>query len=267
MQYFVKKFIYSKFNSLIKKVNFFDLNSTNSKNEKIKVYYRLSNSKERKYKKKLPNATKTHCLKNCIREFGVKNITVIADNINNQTRRFLKNTGVRYIEVNYGSGARTFRKALNLAITENNKDSYIYLLEDDFLHLSGSAKILKEGIEKFGSYITLYDHPDKYINASEGGNPLIKENSELTRLSKTDSVHWKSTDSTVMSFATLVSRLESDYELLMKYSANEKGKTRSNGFFTEIKTMKKINVYSCLPGYSTHCEIKWLTPFVNWEKV
>ena len=37
-------------------------------------------------KKKIPNATKQHCLENCIKEFGVENITIIGDTLNDETK-------------------------------------------------------------------------------------------------------------------------------------------------------------------------------------
>ena len=233
--------------------------------KEMKVYYRLSNLEAGISKKKIPNATKKHCLENCIKEFGDKNIVIVGDRLNKETKDYVNSLNLRLVEVDNGSGAGTFRDALDLAIKENTSDDYVYLLEDDFLHLPGSAKLLKEGVDRFGMYTTLYDHPDKYLNADKGGNPQIQMNSEVTRLAKTDSVHWKLTNSTVMSFATRVDRLKDDYELLKKYSNGRI--TDSYGFFSELIQTKQLGVVSSVPGYSTHCEAAWLTPLVNWEEV
>ena len=112
----------------------------------------------------------------------------------------------------------------------------------------------------------MYDHPDKYMNADEEyGNPKISFNSEITRLFKTKSIHWKFTNSTVMSFACTVKRLKEDYELLIKYSSNKS--TDSFGLFTELIQTKRLSPISSVPGYSTHCEKAWLSPFINWEKI
>jgi hypothetical protein len=114
-------------------------------------------------------------------------------------------------------------------------------------------------------YTTLYDHPDKYINARDGGNPQIDMNAEITRLSRTKSIHWKLTNSTVMSFATYVSRLKEDLDLIKKYSSEKI--TDSYGFFTELINTKQIGVVSSVPGYSTHCETNWLSPLTDWTKI
>ncbi len=231
----------------------------------MKVYYRLSNLEATIAKKKIKNATKEHCLKNCIEEFGLENITVIGDRLNEETKKFVESLKLRLIEVDNGTGAGTFRDALTTAINENDDDAMVYLLEDDFLHKPGSKKLLKEGISRFKMYTTLYDHPDKYINAKDGGNPQIEMNAEVTRLSRTKSVHWKLTNSTVMSFATYVSRLKADLDLIHKYS-NETV-TDSYGFFTELINTKQLGVVSSIPGYSTHCETNWLSPLTDWTKV
>ena len=231
----------------------------------INVYYRLSNFEAGMSKKKIQNATKQHCLENCIKEFGVDNITIIGDTLNDETKQFVLDKKLRLIEVENGTGSGTFRDALDKAIEENNSGEMIYLLEDDFLHLPNSAKYIKEGIVRTPLYVTLYDHPDKYINKEQGGNPLIEQGGEVTRLIKTDSVHWKLSNSTVMSFACRVERLIEDYDSLMKYSNNNI--TDSYGLFTELSQTKQIGVLSSIPGYSTHCESAWLSPLTDWNKI
>ena len=231
----------------------------------IKVYYRLSNFEAGISKKKIPNATKQHCLKNCINIFGLDNITVIGDTLNEETKKFVLDAGLRLIEVENGTGSGTFRDALDQAIADNNSGEMVYLLEDDFLHLPYSDRYLQEAITRAPLYVTLYDHPDKYINAKDGGNPQIEQQGEVTRLIKTDSVHWKLTNSTVMSFACRVERLIEDYDLLMKYSSNNI--TDSYGLFTELGQTKQIGVLSSVPGFSTHCESAWLSPLTNWNVI
>ena len=228
-------------------------------------YYGLSNLEASIPKKKIKNATKEHCLNNCIMEFGKDNITIVGDRLNDETKNYVNSLDLRLVEVDNGTGAGTFRDALNLAIKENDDDTMVYLLEDDFLHKPGSKKLLKEGIKRYKMYTTLYDHPDKYINARDGGNPQIEMNAEITRLSRTKSIHWKLTNSTVMSFATYVSRLKEDLDLIKKYSSEKI--TDSYGFFTELINTKQIGVVSSIPGYSTHCESNWLSPLTNWTEV
>lgn len=231
----------------------------------MKIYYRLSNLEAGISKKKIPNATKQHCLENCINEFGLQNITVLGDKLNDETKSYVNSLNLRLIEVSNGSGAGTFRDALDLSIKENKDNDLVYLLEDDFLHKPNSKKLLIEGLNKYNGYLTLYDHPDKYLNKENGGNPFIEQEGEVTRLVKTDSVHWKITNSTVMSFACKVSRLKEDYDLILKYSSAHI--TDSFRFFTELSQTKSVPILSSVPGYSTHCELAWLSPLTNWKKL
>ena len=231
----------------------------------IKVYYRLSNLEAGISKTKIPSATKQHCLENCIKEFGKENITILGDTLNKTTKSYVTSLNLRLIEVNNGNGSGTFRDALNLAIKENEDTDLVYLLEDDFLHKPNSKNLLIEGLSNYDAYITLYDHPDKYINKELGGNPFVEQNGEVTRLVRTDSVHWKITNSTVMSFACKTSRLKEDYDLILKHSSAHI--TDSFKFFIELNQTKQTPVLSSVPGFSTHCEASWLSPFTNWELI
>ncbi len=231
----------------------------------IKVYYRLSNLEAGISKKKIPNATKKHCLKNCISEFGLENITILGDRLNNETKDYVTSLKLRLIEVDNGTGSGTFRDALNLVIKECDDKDMVYLLEDDFLHKPNSKNLLIEGLSTYDAYVTLYDHPDKYIDKENGGNPFIQQGGEVTRLFKTKSVHWKITNSTVMSFAAKVSRLKSDYDLITKHSSANI--TDSFSFFIELSQTKEIPVISSIPGFSTHCEALWLSPLTDWELI
>ena len=129
----------------------------------IKVYYRLSNLEAGISKKKIPNATKKHCLENCILEFGLENITILGDKLNNETKDYVNSLKLKLIEVNNGTGSETFRDALNLAIEECNEEDMVYLLEDDFLHKPNAKKLLIEGLSTYDAYVTLYDHPEVKI--------------------------------------------------------------------------------------------------------
>ena len=231
----------------------------------MKVYYRLSNKSAGINKDKLVHATKEHCLVNTISTFGSNNITVIGDSLNTDTRNMVLSYEVKLREVNNGNGSDTFRDALNLALDENDSNDVVYLLEDDFLHLPIANLVIEEGVRTFNSYITGYDHPDKYINRDFGGNPFIQDGGEVTRLVKSENSHWKITNSTVMSFAAKVKRLIEDRELLYKFSANRI--TDSFGFFTTLTKEKGIGCLSCVPGVSTHVETKWLSPFTDWSKI
>ena len=232
----------------------------------MKVFYRLSNFEASTPKKKISNATKQHCLLNCISEFGSDSITVFGDSLNEETEEFVKSTDVSYIPVKYSSGAGTFMHAFNEALKLED-DEVVYFLEDDFLHLPGSKSTLLEAVSTYNAYVTLYDHPDKYVDPAFGGNPQVQDGGEVTKLIKTASSHWKITNSTVMTFAARVSRLKADRELMKSAAERYPKMTDSYWFFTQLSQTVGVPVLSSVPGLSTHCEKDWLSPFTDWEKV
>ena len=245
----------------------------------MRVYYRLSNPSATAggQKEKISTFDKIKCLRNAVREFGKENITIIGDRLSPQFKQLIqemkdhdvvKNGGdkapyydLRLIEVNYGSGAGTYRYALDLAIEENKDQDVVYLLEDDFLHKKGAKNALLEGC-RYEQYTTVYDHPDKYLDANRGGNPHVANGGEATRLMWSGNYHWKITNSTVFTFATKIGRLKLDYNIHQEFS---KGKiTDSYGMFMALN-QKGIGCISSVPGLSTHCELKWLSPGTGWD--
>lgn len=231
----------------------------------MKVYYRLSNQSAGGHKNKLPHATKQHCLENAVAVFGKDNVVVIGDTLNEETIQMVNSLGVRLAQVSNGNGSGTFRDALDLALEENNGNDIVYLLEDDFLHKPEARAILEEGVRTYNGYVTGYDHPDKYLEKTLGGNPFIESGGEVTRLVKTRSSHWKITNSTVMSFVATHNRLKTDKDLLYKYSSNKI--TDSFALFLELSQQHGIPCMSSVPGVSTHVEASWLSPLTDWSKI
>lgn len=231
----------------------------------MKVYYRLSNQNAGGHKNKLPHATKKHCLTNTVSVFGKENVVVIGDNLNQETIEMVNSMRVRLVQVSNGNGSGTFRDALDLALKENSGNDIIYLLEDDFLHKPEAKSIIEEGVKSYDGYVTGYDHPDKYIDKTLGGNPFIESGGEVTRLVRTRSSHWKITNSTVMSFAATYNRLKADKDLLYKHSSNRI--TDSFALFLELSQQHGTPCMSSVPGVTTHTEAAWLSPLTDWSKV
>ena len=167
---------------------------------------------------------------------------------------------VQYVSVGHGAG--TFNLALDWALKQND-DDIIYFLENDYLHKPGSENILIEGIELGADYLSLYDHPDKYIPSNRGGNPYIEEDGgEVTKVYLSNSCHWKLTNSTTMTFASKVSTLKEDEVVLRKWT-NMGNYPRDFDMFMELREKGK-SLMTSIPGYSTHGETAWLSPLTDW---
>jgi len=233
----------------------------------MKIYYRISNNS---YKKnRLSNATKEHCLTNFLQEFDRPEnvISIIADNVtDSELDKFIdskcKNNIIR--ENTKLSNSKSFCHCLKRACIESDDSENIYFAEDDYLYLPNAFDYLKEGLS-ISDYVTLYDHPDKYLNAFDGGNPQIEDHGEITRVVITPSIHWKLTNSTTGTFGVRSKTIKQDQPIWEKYFSGSYG--RDYEACCELIQLHGRSLISCIPGKATHSEVPWLSPLTNWSLV
>ena len=146
----------------------------------MRIIYRISDAGYNKVKPDYIN--NENCLANATKEFDDAMWSVIADNVsedtNNMIQKYVTRDCILYTEK--GNGAATFNIALDEALTYDD-DEIIYFIENDYLHKPGSQKIIQEAFELGASFVSLYDHPDKYIGPDKGGNPYCVGGAEDTR--------------------------------------------------------------------------------------
>lgn len=228
----------------------------------MKIIYRISDVG---YNKVKPSYVGNEpCLKNFCSIFKEHKdeITIIADNISKSTHEMiLKYVSADQIQnVSVGHGAGTFNLALDLALKFEEKE-LVYFVENDYLHRTNSSKILLEGFNTGADYVSLYDHPDKYMN---GANPFVEDGGEVTRVLLTDSCHWKLTNSTTMTFASRVKTLAEDKEILRSFTSGTY--PRDFEMFLALRDKGRCLV-TPIPGYSTHGETAWLSPLTDWSSI
>jgi glycosyltransferase involved in cell wall biosynthesis len=231
----------------------------------MKIIYRISDTGYNKVKPLYIN--NENCLKNAVKTFGNSEFLIIADNVSDKTKEMIEEyvptENINHVSVGHGAG--TFNLALDLALKQSDGD-VIYFLENDYLHTNNAETIIMEGINLGADYVSGYDHPDKYIPASRGGNPQIEDDGgETTKVYLTKSSHWKITNSTTMTFAAKVSTLKRDEAILRKYT-NMGHYPQDYKMFLELRENNAILVTS-IPGISTHGESMWLSPGIDWESV
>ena len=224
-------------------------------------------------KNKLPHADKIHCLKNCLSIFGRHDFFLFADNCQAKTLEAIRASGVERITETSLGNAKAWRYVVEYALKSFSQDTKVYLLEDDYLHLSDAPKLLQEGLA-VADYVSLYDHPDKYMHKENGGNPFVEGGGEKTKVLLTPSSHWKYTNSTTMTFATTIKVLKEDQNTWWKYTespAPQDFTAFSNlcgyGSWKNRMIGKKRTLITSIPGRATHIETKWLSPLVDWSKV
>lgn len=224
------------------------------------VIYRISDNG---YLKEKPEyVTNENCFRNALSVFGKSQWTVIADSASEETKLLVKECSGSIKHVEIGHGAGTFNTALDIALGLP-EDETVYFLENDYLHRHNADRVLESAFDLEFDYATLYDHPDKYMNPFEGGNPFCSNRSEATRVYLGEHCHWKLTNSTTMTFAAKAKTLKQDESILRKWTKE----THPHDFqmFTEL-IQKGRRLASPLPGYATHGETKWLSPLTNWKE-
>lgn len=230
----------------------------------MKIIYRISDAGYNKIKPSYIN--NENCLKNALKIFPTSEYdwSIIADNIsedtNNMIQKYISRDHIYYVSVGHGAG--TFNLALDEAL-QSLDDEIVYFIENDYLHKLNSGRIFKEGFDLGASFISLYDHPDKYMSPNQGGNPYCEGGAEDTRVYLTDSCHWKITNSTTMTFAAKVSTLKRTEDILRKWTNG----THPNDFnmFLELREQNELLI-TPIPGYSTHGETAWLSPLTDWSQ-
>ena len=232
----------------------------------MKIIYRISDTG---YKKVKPNyINNENCLKNFCNVFFdyTRDIYVIADGVSEGTYQMIKKfiDPINIERVKVGHGAGTFNLALDMAL-KWDEDEIVYFVENDYLHKPNSDKILLEGFELGSSFVSLYDHPDKYIGPNQGGNPYCDGGAEDTRVYLTNFCHWKITNSTTMTFASKVSTLKRTESILRKWT-NMGHYPQDFKMFLELRDNNELLI-TPIPGYSTHGETAWLSPLTDWSKI
>jgi hypothetical protein len=230
----------------------------------MKIIYRISDSGYNKIKPKYIN--NRNCLWNAVNTFqevDFEDWIVIADNVSEETdviiQGYVPKERIEYVSVGHGAG--TFNLALDKALTFDDNE-IVYFVENDYLHLPNSKKIIEEGLNEIGAdFVSLYDHPDKYI---DGANPYVQGGGEMTRVMLSTSSHWKVTNSTTMTFASKVKTLRKTENILREYTQGSY--PRDFDMFVHLYNSAHYLV-TPIPGYSTHGETAWLTPLIDWQKI
>lgn len=256
----------------------------------LHVVYRISDKGNPK--PKLPNAGKWDCLFNAVKEFGEENFHVIADNCTDKTLDALKTTGLS-LEATANGNSGTCRYIFEEVINRYAPEDFLYLLEDDYLHLPDSRIALLEGLT-IADYVTLYDHPDFYQRDGKGMNPFVHDDKPQSSIYLTAHSHWRSTISTTMTFAAQVKTLLEDRDIFIKFcqwkipadfgifvTLTGQDDLNEAKFFAETKRenmakfiienfllgRKKRLLISPIPSFATHAEPAYLAPLIDWTRL
>jgi len=231
----------------------------------MKIIYRISDAG---YSKVKPNYVDNEsCLKNALNIFPPNewDWSIIADNTSPTTNTMIEThiskDCITYVSVGHGAG--TFNLALDVALTYND-DDIVYFIENDYIHVKNSSKIVEEVIKLGAPYGTLYVHPDKFIPPNDGGNPEVDETGGyLTRIYRGDTELYGMFNSTTMTFFSTVKNLKEDEAVLRKHTSGSYPKDFE--MFLELRDRGKA-LLCPLNTYSTHGETAWLAPLYKTKR-
>ena len=159
------------------------------------------------------------------------------------------------VEITAGTEAGSFLKTLDVAMQSGlPDDTIVYFLEDDYLHREGWCTALIEAFDLGAHYVALYDHRDKYTAYPGLESAILVSKSS----------HWRATPSTTNSYAVKLGMLREDIAVHRHFSLHsDNGVSLDHQKFEELWKRKRTLI-SPMPGYSTHCDDKHLSPVIDW---
>lgn len=147
-----------------------------------------------------------------------------------------------------------------------------YLCEDDYLHRPDALRVLHDAQAhlELGTYVTLYDHPDRYRRDDDLRPP--GRTVELW-----EGRHWSPVESTAMTFGASLATIRADRRLLnlaarftryphdraMWRTLQGLGARRPVGWVRRPRR----RLLSAVPGLATHMELGGLSTGADWTEV
>jgi hypothetical protein len=159
----------------------------------------------------------------------------------------------------------SFRRAVESALAMPD-DTIAYFAEDDYLYLEpalGRVMGVFAAVPA-ADYVTPYDHLDRYLRTDDarGG---------MSRVIVAAGQHWRTVDSTTMTFAVRVARLLRDAWVVRLATAPKK-RPKDHLMWRLIQGQKhffwkfpKRMLLGPVPSLATHMDTKGLAPAVDWE--
>lgn len=168
---------------------------------------------------------------------------------------------------NVESSINVIRRASNIS---GNRT--VIFAEDDYLWLTPALLGLHHSLTRLPiDYSTPYDHPVRYQPNYPCGADLPHWHNSIYL---TQERHWRSQESTCMTFATTSRTLSEDLAFFEKYKNNGKNRPEDRELFRDLQGLGEYSrkgrtariLVGPTPSLATHAHLPWLAPLVDWEK-
>jgi hypothetical protein len=164
----------------------------------------------------------------------------------------------------------TFWRAMEYAFDLPDGD-LVYFVEDDYLHLPDALVKLMECRSALNAdYITLYDHPVRYMPHYPFGRDLpLRKNAVY--MSGTH--HWRTVESSCMTFAATPKVLREDVSIFDCH-VRQRRVPADRELFRHLLGLGQYEdcqiprtLIGPIPSLATHLEEPWLAPILDWARV
>jgi hypothetical protein len=169
------------------------------------------------------------------------------------------------IQTHGNSSAGGFRICIDMALKDKslNAEDIIFFVEGDYIFRKGSYDALMDGFNLGADIISLYNHPDKFIPASKGGNPLVEEDGgQATRVYRGNKAYWMLIDSACCTWATKLKTLRLIAPIIAPFIAGTY--PRDIEYFHELRRCG-YSLVQPMPTFSTHGETQWISSLIGTE--
>lgn len=231
----------------------------------MKVFYRIYPGKPDD--RPFANGDKLKLVQGCLQSFMTSvaiadaHITFLLDDcptawalaVHDIVRPYLHVGAVTYdiVELDGIGNKPSFLKQLEMAL-DGPDDEFVYFAEDDYLYRPMAvAKMLGFSNVMANSFITPYDHPDRY---SRGDDRFVKSHIEVW-----DDWHWRTAESTTMTFGAPRELIKDNIHRI-QYRACE-----GRGMWYSIPAAYRL--WGPIPSLATHVQDGVLASCVDWERV
>ncbi|HVZ41189.1 MAG TPA: hypothetical protein VHI13_18055 [Candidatus Kapabacteria bacterium] len=160
----------------------------------------------------------------------------------------------------------SYRVALSRALTLP-EDAIVYFAEDDYLYTEAALERMLLAFEEIprADYVTLFDHRDRYIRTDDSRRGY-------SRVFIGAGMHWRTVESTCMTFGARVSRLKRDAWIHRLGTAPRTPRDRHIWRLTLgekwfLFKFPKRTLIAPIPSLATHMDPEGLGPNVDWERV
>lgn len=239
-----------------------------SSSQPLHIFYRSTGGDNKKNRP--PYYSKMLCLMSFLQAFervrGRAEITFVNDGPMPDDRLAIMERYGKIVSFPGLGNSPSYRETLALAVALP-ADSLVYFAEDDYLYTPQALEKLLAAFDEIpaAQYVTLFDHMDRYTRADDSRRGY-------SRLYLAGGLHWRTVESTCMTFGARVRTLQSDAWIHRLGTVPKTPRDRTIWRCTQGEKeffwkFPKRTLVGPIPSLATHMDPEGLAPNVDWEAV